>query len=325
MAVSWVEICAVIGGFALLVWSADKFVLGAAGLARVLGVPSLIVGLVVVGFGTSAPEMLVSALAAVDGNPALGVGNAIGSNITNIGLVLGATAIFAPLTVHSKTLRREFPVLFLVMAVVLGLLYDNNFSRVDGTILLLGLFAFVVWMAHLALNSRKSDPLAQEVIEELPEKVSLSAAIMWLIVGLLVLLVGAKLVVWGAVGIAQAMGVSDLVIGLTIVAVGTSLPELAASIAGARHGEHDLVIGNIIGSNLFNCLGVLGLPALIHPATLESFVLYRDYPVMLLLTIALFLMARGFHGEFGKVTRVEGGVLVVAYFGYLATLYVTTV
>ena len=184
---------------------------------------------------------------------------------------------------------------------------------------------FVVWMVRLAMTSRASDPLAKEAEDELPEEISLSKAIFWLIVGLLILLLGARLVVWGAVEIAQEFGISDLVIGLTIVAIGTSLPELAASIVGARRGEHDLVIGNIIGSNLFNSLAVLGLPALIHPSALEENVLFRDYSVMVALTLFLYFMARGLHGEFGKVTRIEGGILVLIYVSYLTSLYVMAV
>ncbi|MDH5218868.1 MAG: calcium/sodium antiporter [Gammaproteobacteria bacterium] len=325
MSIGLLEISAVLGGFVLLVWGADKFVLGAAGTARSLGVAPLIIGLVVVGFGTSAPEMLVSGLAAYEGNPGLGVGNALGSNITNIGLVLGLTALFTPLTVHSETLKREFPVLFIVTALVFVLFYNGYFGFWDGVILLFGLLVFVIWMVRLAMTSRKSDPLAKEAEEELPEEIALPKAIFWLVAGLLILLLGARLVVWGAVEIAHAFGISDLVIGLTIVAIGTSLPELAASIIGARRGEHDLVIGNIIGSNLFNSLGVLGLPALLQPAVLDENVLFRDYSVMVALTIFLYFMARGLHGEFGKVTRVEGGVLVLVYTGYLAALYVMSV
>jgi cation:H+ antiporter len=325
MSIGLLETSAVIGGFVLLVWGADKFVLGAAGTARSLGVAPLIIGLVVVGFGTSAPELLVSGLAAVEGNPGLGIGNALGSNITNIGLVLGATALFTPLTVHSETLKREFPVLFIVTATTFVLFYNGYFGRWDGLILLAGLVVFIIWMVRLAMTSRKSDPLAMEAEGELPKEIPLSKAILWLIAGLVILLLGARLVVWGAVAIAQTFGISDLVIGLTIVAIGTSLPELAASIVGARRGEHDLVIGNIIGSNLFNSLGVLGLPGLIYPAPLEQNVLLRDFSVMAGLTLFLYLMARGFHGEFGKVTRVEGGVLVLVYTGYLATLYVMSV
>lgn len=324
MSIGLLEISAVLGGFVLLVWGADKFVLGAAGVARALGVAPLIIGLVVVGFGTSAPELLVSGLAAADGNPGLGVGNALGSNITNVGLVLGMTALFVPLTVHSDTLKREFPVIFIVMATVFVLFYDGFFGFWDGLILLIGLVLFVVWMVHLAMSSRKSDPLAKEVEEELPEETTLTKAIFWLIFGLAILLVGAKLVVWGAVAIAQAFGVSDLVIGLTIVAIGTSLPELAACVVGARRGEHDLVIGNIIGSNLFNSLGVLGIPGVLQPSELDENILIRDFSVMAILTVALYLMARGLHGESGKVTRFEGGVLVLVYAGYMVTLYVTS-
>ncbi|MDH3327564.1 MAG: calcium/sodium antiporter [Gammaproteobacteria bacterium] len=322
------EVSAVLAGFALLIWGSDKFVDGAAGMARTLNVSPLIIGLVIVGFGTSAPEMLVAAVAGLDGNTGLAIGNALGSNITNIALVLGATALMVPLTVHSKLLKREFPVLFLIMGLTLILLLDGNLGRIDGIILLSGLLGFILWMIYLGKKSQAEnsgvahDPMQDEFEEEMPDKLPIGKALVLLTIGLIVLLVGAKLVVWGAVSIAQAFGISDLIIGLTVVAIGTSLPELATTITSAKKGEHDIAIGNIIGSNMFNLLGVLGIPAVIHPAAFDSDVMTRDVPVMVLLTIALYLMAKGWAGKAGKINRIEGAGLLIAYFAYLGTLFV---
>ncbi len=319
-----IDFVLVAAGFALLVWGADRFVFGAAGMARTLGVSTLIIGLVIVGFGTSAPEILVGGVAAWEGNTSLAIGNALGSNITNIGLVLGATALLYPLSVHSDVLRREFPVLLLVMSLVVLLFFDGELGRLDGVVLLLGMITFIYWMIHLARQSRAGDPLTTEIEQEIPEPIPLGKAIFWLLAGLAVLLIGARLVVIGAVSIAQALGVSDLIIGLTIVAIGTSLPELAATIMSARKGEDDLAVGNVIGSNLFNLLGVLGVPAVINPALFERTVMSRDMPMMIILTLALFYMARQSTKKSdagGRISRVKGGILLSAYFGYLGLLY----
>ena len=323
----FIEIFAVLAGFGLLIWGSDKFVDGAAGMARTLNVSALIIGLVIVGFGTSAPEMLVAGVAGFDGNTGLAIGNALGSNITNIALVLGATALMVPLSIHSKLLKREFPVLFLIMALVFILFLDGNLGTIDGLILLAGLVAFILWMIHLGKKSQSEpdhDPLQDEFEEELPEKLPVKKALVLLVIGLVVLLVGAKLVVWGAVSIAQAFGISDLVIGLTVVAIGTSLPELATTITSAKKGEHDIAIGNIIGSNMFNLLGVLGIPGVIHAADFSSDVMTRDVPVMVILTIAIYLMAKGRSGKTGQITRIKGAGLLIAYFVYLGSLFVMT-
>ena len=314
---------ALVSGFVFLVWGADRFVLGAAGTARNLGVSPLIIGLTIVGFGTSAPEMLVSAVAAWQGNPGLAVGNAIGSNITNIALILGLTALVAPLATNSKLVRRELPLLLATMLAGLGLLVDGELSRLDGVVLMLGLAALIYWMVRTALAERNGDPLVSELSEDIPAEMSTPRALSWLGIGLVVLLVSSRLLVWGAVGIAEALGVSDLIIGLTIVALGTSLPELAASMASALRGEPDIAIGNVIGSNLFNLLAVLGIPGLIHPLGIGDDVLFRDYPVMLGLTLALFVMAYGVRGP-GRINRVEGGLLLACYFGYQTLLYFST-
>lgn len=311
---------AVLGGFALLVWAADRFVVGAAALARNLGVAPIIIGLTIVGIGTSAPEMLVSAIAAWEGSPSVGIGNAIGSNITNVGLVLGATSLILPLTVRSETLKREFPILFAIMLLVLVLLSDGNLSRIDGYLLIGGLVVMLYWLVTIGLRSRGRDPMIAEYAEEVPSDVSNGIAVIWLIVGMVFLLLSSRAVVWGAVNIAKSFGVSDLIIGLTIVALGTSLPELAAAVTSAVKKEHDIAIGNILGSNMFNMLAVLGLPGLIHPTDLDAAVLTRDMPVMIGLTVVLFAMSYGF-GRQGNISRLEGGALFAGYCAYMTWLY----
>ncbi len=323
---------AVLAGFALLIWGADRFVTGASATASNLGVSPLIIGLTIVGFGTSAPEMIVSVVAALDGTPNLAIGNALGSNIANIALVLGITALISPLLVHSKILQREYPIMFFIMLLVLALLWDGQLSRVDGIILLAGMFVLMFYTTRLGLQERQqqkiaptnstdsADPLIAEFEDEIPRDMSTSMALMWLFLGLIILLLSSKLLVWGSVNIAHAFGVSDLVIGLTIVAIGTSLPELAASVASALKGEHDIAIGNIIGSNMFNLLGVLGIPGLIGSVTLDAHVLSRDYPVMLGLSILLFIFAYGFK-RMGRLNRIEGGILFASYIAYLIVIY----
>ncbi len=318
------DLGAVALGIVALVWGADRFVLGAAGVARNLGVSTLVIGLVIVGFGTSAPELLVSAMAGLEGATGLAVGNALGSNIANIGLVLGTTALIVPLAIHSGVLKREFPVLLFMCFAVLILLWDGHLGRLDGFILVAALVGLVYWTVRLALKERDHDPLQAEVAEEIPETLAMGAAVLWLVVGLVVLLAGARMVVWGAVNIAHAFGVSEVIIGLTIVAIGTSLPELAASVMGALKGEPDLAIGNVVGSNLFNLLGVLGLPALIHPEVLDASVLSRDYPVMLGLTLALFLLVYS-RRRTPRIGRGSGFLLLGAYGAYMTTLYFATV
>lgn len=319
---------AILLGFIVLVWSADRFVLGASAVARNFGVSPLIIGMTILGFGTSAPEMLVSGVAAWGGNPALGVGNALGSNITNIALVLGFTAIVAPMVVHSKVLKREFPLLFLVIALAAVLMIDNDLSRVDGLILLSGVVVMLWWMIRLARQEQKitgEELLEVEYDDEIPTDMATKKAFFWLILGLVLLMASSRLLVYGAVDIATHFGVSDLIIGLTIVAIGTSLPELAATVSAALKKEHEMAIGNIIGSNLFNILAVLALPGIIMPTVLEPEVMSRDFIVMTLLTVALFLMAYGFKGKDGQINRIEGAVLLASFIGYMVMLYFAVV
>lgn len=317
------SITAVISGLVILVWSADKFIDGAANIARILGVPSLIVGMIIIGIGTSAPEMLVSATAALQGNPGIGIGNAIGSNITNITLVLGITAIVFNLPVHSTLILRELPLILAFTILVWFLFADRHFSSLDGVLLLGGLVIMLSWMFISSKRSAKAhDPLVEESIEELPEHMSLKPAVFWSITGLLLLLVSSKLLVWGASNIASSLGVSDLVIGLTIVAIGTSLPELAATISSARRGETDLAVGNIVGSNLFNTLAVLPLPGIIAPSTLPEEVLSRDLPIMTGLTVLLLLFSIGnIRNKVFEINRWKGIILLAAFIAYEIMLY----
>ena len=308
---------AIIAGFAILVWSADKFVDGAAATAKHLGMPSLLIGILIVGFGTSAPEMVVSAIAAMEGNTGLALGNAIGSNIVNIALILGVTAIVAPITVNSKIVKKEIPLLLLIVLFSGYLLSDNTLTLTEGIILLFGFFALIGWSVFAAIQG-KGDALGSEMDKELIEHdMSLKAGIIWLIIGLVLLIGSSRLLVWGAVGVATEFGVSDLIIGLTIVALGTSLPELAASVIAARKGEHDIAIGNVVGSNMFNILAVIGIAIVISPMNnIPLEVLQRDWIVMLVLTIALLVMSYGFRAKNGVINRVEGTILILCYVAY---------
>ncbi len=312
------SIIAVIAGFVIVIKGADWFVQGAAATARNLGVSTLVIGLTIVGIGTSAPEILISIISTIDDNPGLAVGNALGSNITNIALVLGVTALIVPLMVRSETLRREYPVMFLIMLVSLMLVVDGRLGRIDGLILLAGMGLMLWWMVLLA-KRRDHDPMEDEYEHEIP-RMKTGRALMWLVIGLVLLLFSSRALVWGAVNIAHALNISDLIIGLTIVAIGTSLPELAASVMSALRNEPDIAIGNVIGSNMFNLLVVLGVPGLIRPLQLDAEVLNRDFPVMIGLSIALFIMAYGFRGQ-GRINRIEGGLLVISYAAYLTLLY----
>jgi cation:H+ antiporter len=310
---------AVVAGLCLLVWSAGRFVDGAAALARHFGMPPLLIGMIIVGFGTSAPEMVVSAIASVQGNPGLALGNAYGSNITNIALILGLTALIRPMTVHSLVLRREMPILIAVTALAALQVADGSITQTEALVLLLVFAALMTWSIRQGLRN-PTDALGTEVEQELAgSSMPLRSALIWLSVGLLLLVGSSRLLVWGAVEIATGMGISDLVIGLTVVAVGTSLPELASSLVAARRGEHDLALGNIIGSNLFNTLAVVGIAGGISTIPVAGEVLLRDVGTMAALTGLLFLFGIGLRGQTGRINRAEGAVFLVCYFSY--TLY----
>lgn len=309
-------ILALLGGFVLLVWSADRFVEGAAVTAKYAGMPPLLIGMVIVGFGTSAPEMVVSAMAAMDGNPDLALGNALGSNIVNTGLVLGVTAMIAPIMVQSNIVRKELPLLLLIGLLFGYFIWDGSLTRFESTLLLVGFFALVGWSIFSAMKG-KGDALESEIEQELvTHAMSIKKAIFWLVFGLVLLIVSSRVLVWGAVNIAHLFGVSDLIIGLTIVALGTSLPELAASIIAVRKGEHDIAIGNVVGSNMFNLLAVIGIAGTISPMTnLSADVLSRDWLVMMGMTVVLLIMAYGFRRA-GRINRYEGAALLLAFAAY---------
>jgi len=314
-------------GLIILVWSADLFVEGAAAIANHLGMPPLLIGMVVVGFGTSAPELSVSALAALQGNPGIALGNAYGSNITNIALILGVTALISPIIVHSQVVKKELPILFVVTLLALGQIYDGELSRIDAIIELVVLIVIMGWMTIQSMKkSNDDDALETDVEDELEEHAMSSAqAWIWLIAGLIFLVLSSRMLVWGAVSIAHDLGVSDLIIGLTVVAIGTSLPELASSIAAARKGEHDLAVGNVIGSNLFNTLAVVGLAGAIHPMAIPTEIIHRDWPLMAGLTLVLFAMSYPRNHENGQINRLAGGALLTVYIGYTMYLINTVV
>jgi len=309
-------------GLALLVWSADRFVEGSASTARHFGMPPLLIGMVIVGFGTSAPEMVVSALSAYQGNPGIALGNAYGSNITNIALILGLTALISPIAVHSQVLRKELPILTAVTVLAGWQLWDGDISRFDAVVLLgvfAGLMTWTIWQGA----RKKADTLGSQVEQELEvREMPIRRAIFWLVVGLILLIASSRILVWGAVEIAHGFGVSDLIVGLTIVAVGTSLPELASSIIAARRKEHDIALGNVLGSNLFNTLAVVGIAGTIHPLAVGPEVLSRDILVMAVLTVSLFAIGYGFRGP-GRINRIEGVALLACYVAYTVYLVST--
>ncbi|WP_291380802.1 calcium/sodium antiporter [Demequina sp.] len=317
-----IAIAATLVGLAALAWSADRFVDGAVAVARYLGMAPLLVGMLVIGFGTSAPEFVVSAFAAATGAPEIALGNALGSNVANIGLILGVTALLTPVLVHRGIVRKELPVLLGVTCLAGGLMLDRELARFDAVVLVVVLAALVGWSIWQS-RSVADDALAHDVgVEAESHHLTRRAAWMWLVVGIVLLVMSSRVLVWGAVGIAERLGWSDLVIGLTVVAIGTSAPELASSIAAVRKGENDLALGNIIGSNLFNTLGVIGLAGLITPAAVPPELITRDLPVVLGLTVALVVFAIWPVGK-GRVTRIEGGVLVAAFVTYLGVLLAT--
>jgi cation:H+ antiporter len=310
---------AIVFGLVLLVWSADRFVEGAACVARHFGMPPLLIGMVIVGFGTSAPEMVVSAISAAQGNPGIALGNAYGSNITNIALILGVTALISPIAVHSQVLRKELPILAGMTVLAAWQLWDGSITRFEAVVLLLVFAGLMGWTIWQGLRQRV-DPLGAEIEQELSaHPMPINRAFFWLAAGLLLLIASSRMLVWGSVEIAHRLGVSDLIIGLTIVAIGTSLPELASSVIAARKGEHDIALGNIIGSNLFNTLAVVGIAGAIHPLTVGPEVFSRDLMVMGGLTLSLFLLGWGFRGP-GRINRWEGGGLLCVYLAYNAYL-----
>lgn len=315
-----IQILIFLVGLVVLSWSADRFVYGASAIAKNFGVAPMLIGLTIVAMGSSAPEIVVAATASLSGSPNTAVGNAIGSNITNIALVLGVTAMVKPLLVSSGTLKREFPLLFIVSVVAAYFLYDQTFTKVEGITLLVLFVLTIGGMAWLSLKVDKDDPLIDENEIEIPSDVKTSAAILWLLVGLVLLPLSAHFLVESAVFIAKYFGISDLVIGLTIIAVGTSLPELAACVAGVLKGEDDLAMGNIIGSNIFNILAVLGMPGVIAPGLIDPAAANRDMYVMLGLTVMLLIFSFNFRGT-RRINRFEAAFLLACFIAYQYWLF----
>ena len=320
-----IAIAAVLIGLILLIWSADRFVDGASATASHLGMSPLLIGLTIVAFGTSAPEMLVSTMAALDDAPGLAIGNAIGSNIANIALVLGATALVSPLPIKGNLVRVELPILTLATMGAGIVLLDYYLDAIDSGLLLLGLvvclYLFKRYQKDYSQAASQDHSQDHSQDKEKPlAKMSLKVGIVWLLVGLVLLALGSRILVGGAVYIATSLGVSEMIIGLTIIAIGTSLPELAASIMSARKGQHGIALGNVIGSNIFNLLGVMAIPALISPVVIEADALWRDYGLMLMLT--LFILALGFKARRGgHISRPIGGLLLLIYVMYMFLLY----
>jgi cation:H+ antiporter len=314
MFISWIEI---IAGLGLLVYGADRFVTGSAQISRIFKIPPLIIGLTIVGISTSVPEILVGTVAALDGKTHIAVGNAIGSNIANMSLVLGGAALFKEFHINSKTVTREYLVMMIVLFLGLLLMLDRYLDRIDACILLFGLVGFLVWTVYIARHARASDPIVNEIKQELPQVDSTPKSIVLLLGGLVVLFLGAETLIDGAVKVAEFYRISDLVIGLTIIAVGTSLPELAATIVAVYKDEADLAIGNIIGSNIFNFLAVLGIPVLIHPDRFGIEVLVRDLPLMLGLSVLL----GGIILYFKKFNRLSAIVLLMIFAVYQIQLF----
>jgi cation:H+ antiporter len=309
---------AIIVGLIILVWSADKFVLGAAATAKQLGMSPLLIGMTIVSLGTSAPEIFVSATASLQGSGVLAIGNAIGSNIANMGLVLGITALIAPLPIQSKMLKKELPILFLVTLIAGFALLNFNIDLIDSIVMFTCLAITIVWLFRGNPDQEGIAGMDEEEAQEL-NSMTRSKAIFWLLVGLVALMFSAQILVWGAVEVARNFGISELIIGLTIIAIGTSLPELAASITSALKGHHDIAIGNVVGSNIFNLLAVMPIPGLIATTEVGQEVLYRDYGTMLLLTLFLIGFVFMFRAK-GRVGRSAGSLLLLGYFSYLCLL-----
>ncbi|CAH7372052.1 putative transport protein YrbG [Vibrio chagasii] len=305
-------------GLGFLVWSADKLVYGAAALARNFGISPLVIGMTILAMGSSAPEMMVSATAALDGKTDTAVGNVLGSNIANIALILGITALIKPLSISSAVIRRELPLMIGVTLLAGALLWDNHLGFYEGVLLFVLFGAFLFAMLQISRSEKKNgDAFLDEQESEIPEGVSNPKAAMWVVIGLIILPLAADMLVDNAVIIAKFFGMSDLVIGLTIIAVGTSLPELAASLTGVMKGEDDMAVGNIIGSNVFNILAVMGIPGILNPSILSEFAMGRDFWVMLGVSLLLVVMALG---KSRSVNRIEGGVLIVTFVAYQSYL-----
>lgn len=306
-------------GLIVLVWSADRLVFGAAAIAKNYGVSPLIIGMTILAMGSSAPEMMVSANAALADKTDTAVGNVLGSNIANIALIIGFTALIKPLSIGSTIIRRELPLMLGVTLLAGTLLWNNHLGFFEGVGLITLFVIFILMMIKIGKDSGDSDPILADQHSDIPNDVSNLKAAIWIIIGLPLLLLSSDQVVDSAVTIAQYFGMSDLVIGLTIIAIGTSLPELAASIAGVMKGEDDLAVGNIIGSNVFNILAVMAIPGLLNPSAISEYAMSRDYYIMLVLSIMLLVFALG---KSRSINRIEGAVFLLCYIGYQSYLFI---
>ncbi|MBP1131870.1 cation:H+ antiporter [Serratia sp. PL17] len=316
----FLAIALLIVGLFLLVYGADRLVYGAAVISRSLGVPPLIIGMTIVGIGTSLPELFVSTTAALNGQIDMAVGNVLGSNITNILLILGVAALIHPLAARSEVLRRELPLMLAVTVLCGFVLMDGTLSRLDGVVLLAAAAVFILLMLKIARLAQRegNDSLTVEQMAELPQDSSNTVAVLWLVLAFIILPLSSRMVVDNATVIAHYFGMSELVVGLTIIAIGTSLPELATSIAGALKGEDDMAIGNIIGSNIFNTVIVLGVPALLSPGNVDAAAFHRDYWVMLAVSIVLSALCIGRKHRIG---HLAGALLLCGFIAYLAVLF----
>lgn len=315
-----VNILYLVVGLAVLVWSADRFVYGAAAFARNLGLPPMLIGLTIVAMGSSAPEMFVAATASMEGMSDTAIGNVLGSNVANITLILGITALLGALSVTSETLKREIPLMIAATVLAGFLLHDGVLSRIDGLILLGAFFALMGYLIYQALSNKSADAFIDESDAEIPKGVPTLRAVFWIVVGMVLLPLSADWMVNGAVGIAKTFGLSDLVIGLTIIAVGTSLPELAACVAGVMKKEHDLAIGNIVGSNVFNILAVMALPGLIAPGEVDAQASSRDFYMVLATSCALAILVLS-SGAKKQLTRWHGVLLLLTFIAYQIVIF----
>jgi len=307
-------------GLLLLVKSADAFVDGASSIARYLGMSPFLVGMIIVGFGTSAPELLVSSIAAWQNSSQLALGNVYGSNIVNMGLILSVAALINPIVVHSKVLKRELPILVGTIILVAGLSFDGMLSRLDAGVMLLSFLLLMTLFIRQDSQASRDTLLDESKKEYQTPKLSKKKAVIFLVMGLVGLLVSSKMLVWGAIEIAKVFGVSDLMIGLTIVAIGTSLPELAACVGAALKKEHDIALGNVIGSNLFNILAVLGVSGCIRPLVVSHEIMTRDISVMMVMTLLLWAFCYSWQGRPGRINRLKAVILILVYVAYTAYL-----
>jgi cation:H+ antiporter len=314
--------------FTVLVWSADKFVLGASSLAKNLGVSPMIIGLTIVAMGSSAPEMMVAAVASFQGSPDTAIGNAIGSNITNIALVLGISVLIKPLIVSSSTIKQELPLLLICSLLAYWILFDNTFSFFEGIALMIGFFSFISILLIKAIKQRKNskvdDPMIIAAEHEIPESTGTIPSILWILAGITLLVLSSHFLVDSAIFIAKAYGISDLVIGLTIIAIGTSLPELAACIASILKKEDDLAMGNIVGSNIFNILAVLPFAGIIAPGVINPDAALRDIPIMIAITSLLFILCFSRKLGYFRLTRIKGALLLLCFCAYQVLLFSQT-